>query len=110
MKRTWTTPMHDPALDWSAGWTCQLVNSEVAAGRFVLDFVALEAAPAGGAVVDAGTPFTIHVEGSGPPGDVVRAVSSWAAAADLVTIFSASNGSRSWWRLSAADAELLLLG
>ena len=89
-------------------WTCQLVCADVRPGTVVLDFVALEPAPAYPDACRRCTPFTLHVDAGTRGRTFEQAVAQWVRDADIVSIMFGATDGTPWLSLSAGDRHLVL--
>jgi hypothetical protein len=94
-----------PSVWWP--WMCQLLAVESSATSIDLELVALRPARAGGATVEAGTPFTIRVPRSAVD---VDSISDWAERATVVMVLAGRHERSSWACLGVSDRRILLEG
>ncbi|MGH9132682.1 MAG: hypothetical protein ACRDZZ_02000, partial [Ilumatobacteraceae bacterium] len=80
-------------------WTCQLMHLDVTGSAFIFDLVALEPSSEVAIDVDIGVPFTVVVDRDDErltAASTCEAVTTWAAAADVITIRAGHQLGSSW--------------
>jgi hypothetical protein len=96
-----------PSVWWP--WACQLLAVDTTTQSVDLDFVALRPGRVRGAVVEAGTLFTVRAIAATewPTGDLA-AVTGWSATATTVTLLAGHHRRSSWACVSAGHRRILL--
>jgi hypothetical protein len=96
-----------PSVWWP--WACQLLTVDTTAPSVDLDFVALRPGRVRGAVVEAGTLFTVRTTAATewPPSDLA-VVAGWSQTATTVTLLAGHHRRSSWACLGAGHRRVLL--
>jgi hypothetical protein len=92
-----------PSVWWP--WACQLLAVDTTTRSVGLDFVALEACRVRGAVVEAGTVFTLRASGANSD---LAVVADWSVTGTTVTLLAGHHRRSSWACLSAGHRRVLL--
>jgi hypothetical protein len=95
-----------PCVWWP--WACQLLAVDVSTTFLELDLVTSEPRPIRGAVVEAGTPFSIRVTGAteSSPSDL-PVVAGWLEAGAAVTVLAGRHERSSWVCLSVGHRRIV---
>ena len=94
-----------PSVWWP--WMCQVLAIEESAASIDVELVALRPARVGGAMVEAGAPFTIRVPLAAADRDLLA---SWAEDGTVVMVLAGRHGRSSWVCLAVPDRRTLLEG
>jgi hypothetical protein len=96
-----------PCVWWP--WACQLLAVDVSTAFVELDLVTSEPRPVRGAVVEAGTPFSIRVTGGteSSPSDL-PVVTGWLEAGAAVTVLAGRHERSSWVCLGVGHRRIVL--
>jgi hypothetical protein len=98
-----------PCVWWP--WACQLLGVEASTTSVDFDLVSLEPRRIRGAIVEAGTPFSLRVTGHvGPSAADPAVVAGWVEIGALVTLLAGRHRRSSWVCLSIGHRGVALTG